>query len=298
METSILIGAMLVIAVIFGVVLWFVDAYIAKESSKKADEYLELVKKSKNLSNKIDQLQIECNLNQRLVEESNESVKSAGLTLETMRLNYRMMEDKIEEQFNSRKQELQEQMDEIVAELDRIARQKAAAIELEQKESALKKDDRFYALAITDEENSDIEVLENVRPKLNNKRILSMLIWQNFWQKKAKERFAAILGTETVCGIYKITNMLNDKCYIGQAKDTQKRWVEHLKHACDIDCPANNKLYEAMRKDGIENFAFQLLEQCPPDELNDKERYYIAAYNSVAYGYNQNAGVRKKGANG
>jgi len=51
-----------------------------------------------------------------------------------------------------------------------------------------------------------------------------MLIWQTYWQPLAKKRFPIILGTKTITGIYKITNLKTNDCYIGQALDMDKRW--------------------------------------------------------------------------
>ena len=46
-----------------------------------------------------------------------------------------------------------------------------------------------------------------------------------------------------------------------------------------------------MQKDGIENFTFELLEECSREELNKKETFYINLYQSVSYGYNSQGGV-------
>lgn len=92
-------------------------------------------------------------------------------------------------------------------------------------------------------------------------------------------------------GIYKITNMVNGKCYIGQSVDIQKRWRGHRKTMnYPGDHSYNNPLYRAMRKYGIENFSFEVLEECQVSELNNKEKYYIALYNSFFEGYNLTLG--------
>jgi group I intron endonuclease len=72
----------------------------------------------------------------------------------------------------------------------------------------------------------------------------------------------------------------------------RERWNQHAKCGLDIDTPQGNKLYQAMLKDGLENFSFQLLEECPRDELNKKENYYINMYNSCEFGYNSNTGIK------
>lgn len=88
-------------------------------------------------------------------------------------------------------------------------------------------------------------------------------------------------------GIYKITNQINRKVYIGQSKYIEKRWNKHKSTAFNSnDHNYNCHLYRAIRKYGIENFSFEILEECLVSELNDKERYYIKLYDSFFNGYN------------
>jgi group I intron endonuclease len=102
-----------------------------------------------------------------------------------------------------------------------------------------------------------------------------------------------IIGTSVKSGIYKITNQKNNICYIGQAVDLATRWKQHAKCGLGIDTPQSNKLYKAMKEDGLWNFSFEVLEFCTSAELNEKEKYYIELYQSKDYGYNSNQGVGK-----
>ena len=65
-----------------------------------------------------------------------------------------------------------------------------------------------------------------------------------------------------------------------------------MKCGLGIDTPANNKLYQSMYKEGIDNFTFEMLEECVAADLNEKEAFYINLYNSYDYGYNSNKGIR------
>ena len=65
-----------------------------------------------------------------------------------------------------------------------------------------------------------------------------------------------------------------------------------MKAACGIDTPVGNKLYAAMQEQGISNFSFELLEECLPQDLDKKERYFIELYHSDSLGYNGNKGNR------
>lgn len=58
-----------------------------------------------------------------------------------------------------------------------------------------------------------------------------------------------------------------------------------------IDTPQNNKLYKAMMDYGLDVFSFELLLECPSNELNEKEKYFIELYNADINGYNVNKGV-------
>lgn len=93
------------------------------------------------------------------------------------------------------------------------------------------------------------------------------------------------------CGIYKIENKINGHCYIGQSINIIQRWKDHRKEAKDIYSDKKEyPLYKAIRKYGIENFSFEILEECKVEELNKKEIYYIEKYNSFHNGYNQTPG--------
>ena len=89
------------------------------------------------------------------------------------------------------------------------------------------------------------------------------------------------------CGIYKITNILNKKCYIGQSINIPLRWRHHRSFSLK---ESNYPLYRAFKKYGIENFTFEILEECLPSELNEKEIYWIKFFNSYNEGYNQTFG--------
>ena len=90
------------------------------------------------------------------------------------------------------------------------------------------------------------------------------------------------------CGIYKITNLINGKCYIGQSVDILRRWRNHKETSKNSSKEAYEyPLYRAFRKYGIENFSFEILEECKKEELDIKETFYINKYNSLDEGYNQ-----------
>lgn len=85
--------------------------------------------------------------------------------------------------------------------------------------------------------------------------------------------------------IYKITNKVNGKSYIGQTRYTLEfRWRQHL-HKKD-----NVYFHNAIKKYGAENFSLEVLEECDLDKLNSREIFYIAKYNTFENGYNLTIG--------
>lgn len=91
-------------------------------------------------------------------------------------------------------------------------------------------------------------------------------------------------------GIYKITNQINGKSYIGQSINIEKRWHEHQLTANNEDFYGHTRmpLYPALKKYGISNFIFEVIEECKIEELDDKEIYWIAYYDTTnpSKGYN------------
>lgn len=94
--------------------------------------------------------------------------------------------------------------------------------------------------------------------------------------------------------IYKITNLINNKCYIGQTiKTAEQRWKEHQSHTFGSHPNDQNKsLYKAIRKYGLENFTFEVLQDNIEtfEKLDKAEIYWIDYYNSFIKGYNETFG--------
>lgn len=89
--------------------------------------------------------------------------------------------------------------------------------------------------------------------------------------------------------IYKITNRVNNKVYIGQTHFTiEHRYKQHIKNF-NIE-HRQQPLYKAFAKYGIENFSIEKLEEVECDKLNEREIYWIAYYDSFKNGYNATLG--------
>nr|DAY45730.1 MAG TPA: intron associated endonuclease [Crassvirales sp.] len=85
--------------------------------------------------------------------------------------------------------------------------------------------------------------------------------------------------------IYKITNKVNNKSYIGQTRYTiEFRWKQH-QHKKD-----NTYFHNAIKKYGVSNFNIEILEECDIENLNNREIFYIAKFDTFNNGYNLTIG--------
>lgn len=88
--------------------------------------------------------------------------------------------------------------------------------------------------------------------------------------------------------IYKITNLINQKSYIGQTRqDFHKRWQQHIS---DTNTNRGYLIHKAIAKYGLTNFTFSIIEECENTVLNDREKYWIKYYDSYNNGYNLTLG--------
>ena len=189
----------------------------------------------------------------------------------------------IRESANQQKQQLQNQLDKIKASLN-------AGVEARLREQQKKDKLNFYKLSLTENDLADVKMLENLKASFHNPIVLSKLIWTQYFQKQMTELCDRVLSKKIICGIYKITNLLTEQCYIGQSVNIADRWKQHCKCGLGIDASSTNKLYNAMQKDGVWNFTFELLEECPKELLNQKEKLWIQMYQSNTFGYNTTKG--------
>lgn len=146
-----------------------------------------------------------------------------------------------------------------------------------------------YKILVTELDLLEINRLREIAPYFRNARAIYKIIWESYYRNNTTDLINRVIGAGTHTGIYKLTNLKNQKIYIGQAVDIGTRWKDHIKAGLGIDTP-NNMLYTAMMEDGVENFTFEVLEECGRSHLNDREKYYIAFYRSQEWGYNMSRG--------
>lgn len=93
------------------------------------------------------------------------------------------------------------------------------------------------------------------------------------------------MQTELYGRIYKLTNKINGKPYIGQSTedDINKRWDAYKR----LDCKRQPKIYNALKKYGPENFLFEVIDNTDNQlHLDDLEILYVTQFDSIKNGYN------------
>lgn len=90
--------------------------------------------------------------------------------------------------------------------------------------------------------------------------------------------------------IYKITNFINGKFYIGSTtRSPEKRFHSHILSANDkCNQRYNLPMYREMRECGVDKFELEVVEECADEELAERERYWIQETNAIKDGYNGN----------
>ena len=79
-----------------------------------------------------------------------------------------------------------------------------------------------------------------------------------------------------ICGIYKITCLINSNIYIGQSVNINERWRGHKK----MYCGTANRLSRSMYKHGVENHKFEIIEECKTELLNEREHHWITHFDT------------------
>lgn len=189
------------------------------------------------------------------------------------------------EQFNAQAKVKLDIGADIAAQIAQLRKTAQAAIEVAKMREADAAQKDFYRLQIDELALEDIQELKEVMKKLNQPEVLGKLIWKVYYEK-AYTDLCGRLFTKPVMGIYMITNLKNEMCYVGQAVNIQERWRQHIKRAIGAETPTQNKLYPAMAKFGAENFTFQVVEEITDRNLLDeREDYWQDFYKAKEFGY-------------
>lgn len=262
-----------------------------EEKEKYSSKINNLIQEKEKLDTEINQKKI-CLVNyEKDIEldyqnKQQQMKNAASLYFDSLEKSYKTKEEEYDKKcaaLVSEMADMQSQYAEIQSQLVQGA---AAALREREKKEKI----NFYKLKLSDSDSIDIKELFELRKRFRNPSALSKLVWSEYFLKQTSELCNRVLGTNTKCGIYKITNLISNQAYIGQSVDIASRFKQHIKCGLGIDAPASNKLYKSMIEDGVWNFSFELLEECPKDKLNERESFWIDLYQTNKVGLNSTKG--------
>lgn len=297
------------IFLICSLILFYKANQIKINKDKKQEEY------KKQLENQLHTLQVDRNnlinseirkkeqLNKKLLQfqeyrkkELNENFQKEKklIRLNLQKINNQTSQEieNIHKDLNNIRQSAIQEKEQIQTEIDKLKASLSAGVEARLREQEKKDKINFYKLSISEADLADVKMLQNLKSSFHKPVVLSKLIWTQYFQKQMTELCDRVLGKKTICGIYKITNLLTEQCYIGQSVNISDRWKQHCKCGLGIEASATNVLYNSMQRDKIWNFSFELLEECPRELLNQKEAFWIDTYSSNIYGLNTMKGIK------
>lgn len=158
-------------------------------------------------------------------------------------------------------------------------------VENNKRAQKIKEEKEFFKLKIPQEDLEEIQKLKEVSKVLRNQEPLNKVIWKVYYEKPTLDLIGRIVGAKEKIGIYKITNLSNQMCYVGQSNQIGERFKQHIKRGLGAEAATKNKLYPAMKEFGVENFSFEIIEECDLNLLNEKEQYWQEVFHAKDFGY-------------
>lgn len=177
------------------------------------------------------------------------------------------------------------ELSEVESELGTMRALTNAAVEANKRAQEMAEKSDFYRLVLSSEDLKEIARLREVTPYLRDSEPLNKVIWKVYYENPYTDLIGRVVGKGVHTGIYKITNLDNGMCYVGQAANIAERWKQHIKRGIGAETPTRNKLYPAMLAIGVENFTFEIVEECDRTMLNDREDYWQDYFKAKEFGY-------------
>lgn len=260
-----------------------------KKKEKEKDEITrELEEKKKTAQELTEQIQYRIDAQNEIValkvkdfEEKEQQRVAAELALKTHELTI---------QYDEKLFDLNKEYTELLEIVEDYRNKRNAINEEIKRKRELEEQQDFYRINLDEDSIEDISTLNGIREKLHKRENLDKMIYDSYIAKPVLEMTRRVLTGTAPSGIYKVTNILTNEIYIGKSTDIAKRWQGHVKSACGLEGVADSVFQRALKKYGIQNFTFELLEKVPKEKLTEKEKFYISFYDTINYGYNQRLG--------
>lgn len=223
----------------------------------------------------------------RRIKEQESSYKDQ---IAAMSKDFEKEKDGLSQNFQKFVDEINGKKAALTNEIEAFEQRQAAIIERFKRDEETRKQRDFFHIEISPIAAQDIIKLKAMAPQFSRPEILFKLLYEVYYKPPLEELFKKVLGdNKTKGGIYKITNIQDEKVYIGRTVTFIDRWRLHAKRGCNIE-RMSGLLYEAMFREGLENFTWEIVEVCPKESQTEREKYWIGFYKSDKWGYNQRKG--------
>lgn len=263
-----------------------------KESSIKLEAEM-----FREVNQKKEELMVEV-MNQRTVmhnelrEEreafSNKNQKEMQENLKQYEKNMQMSKERLEKEFNQEKSRIDQANHELQSAAkmleDKLMNEQNSINKLIADMLKMRGHENLGRIIIGEIDLKEISEINSVIKYFRNPTVIKKAIFEAYYRNPVREMINLITGGERISGIYKITNVLTDQCYIGQSVNIGDRWLNHIKRGIGAEAPTNSLLYPEMLEHGIENFRFEILEIT--DDLSAREKFYGEVYAAKTIGYN------------
>lgn len=271
------------------------DLQLAYEEKEKLDTSY---KKSKSELDEVLQSIQECKINAEKIynKVTNDTQDAMDRELERISLEFqKAREDCIDEyhkaiadynaDMTAKMAEKEQEYRDIIIKIEESRKISNAAVEANKRAAKMEEEKDFYKLNLSDKDKEEIKKLRAILPQLRNAEPLNKVIWKVYYENPYTDLIGRVVGSGIHCGIYKITNLENGMCYVGQSTNIADRWKQHIKRGIGAEAPTRNKLYPAMLSIGVENFSFEIIEECDRSKLNEREDYWQEFFKAKEFGY-------------
>ena len=281
------------------------NAEAERKNEKLRTEMLALTAKCSSLTEKHDRLQEAISEQQKQAEDNANRLYEKSFELANERMS--AAADKMSAEYEEARQKAEQEYIELMAcqsatlvkelsatnteiknaelRLAGLAAKVSAAVAAAKRQEEMETAQDFYRLNLPDIDIEEIVKLREVTVLLRDSEPLNKVIWKVYYEKPYTDLIGRVVGTGVHTGIYKITNIKSQKCYVGQAADIASRWKQHIKRGIGAEAPTRNKLYPAMLEHGVENFTFEIVEECSRAQLNEREDYWQDYFGAKEFGY-------------
>ena len=234
-------------------------------------------------------------------EESKRRTEALEETFHEKRANQQLMYQEAQAECEKQIQKIKDEANqEYIETTNAIVSFRAAKAELKQKFDGIinglmqyekeQQEKLFYTIQLPEEYQEDIEfLLTTVAAKVQHPDIISKLVWQEYVKPNLEDTFKRI-EIKAEPGIYKLTSLINGKCYVGKSVDVKKRISDHFKSVVGIKSIADQAVHHAILKEGFWNWQIEILTYGEKEQLNDLEKYYIEFFKAQEFGYNKTGG--------